>query len=240
MIELKLEALTDLYARDREIVALKRALAAAEQRPSRAAPDRAADGLNQGSAPAYRYLASLNLVDSERRLPVSNGAVLAAPQIKDLSEGRAKKVDYAVVARLNRAEFLVHPREDQLSLAWLGPFDDAPPDVMTMEVEARHPQGPLIDFHASLIPADANPEALIDDLIGPFSAGCWNSTGPGDGALRVSVHPRGPVVDSEGPWAIVFATRVDYRRSIDFGWAAFCNPMVYWLSRYGGLGRLIV
>lgn len=244
MPTLDLERLTDLHSRDREIVALKRALVALEQRQASAAA--AASGLEArsggliGAPRSYRHLASLNLPGTPRQLDVTDGELLAAPQLRDVAEEGAKKVGYLVVSRLNRGEFFVHPREDTLSLAWLGPFEDAPPDFMTLQVESRHAQGPIIDFHCSIVPADLDPHALRDDLVGPLSGGCWNSAGPGDGALDVEAHPRGPAQDSGAPWAIVLASRVDHRRSIDFGWATFSNLMVCWLSRYGGLARRIV
>lgn len=229
-----LDHLKNLHAKDRQIAELRRytlelnaRLLAVDPAAAEAAttPQRTAAG---GARPTARP--SVVLVDDVDEVAfdiVHDEDALVAADIRDHYLERLPPLKYAVVNRLNPGELFVHPRENHLSVATVGIYSGAMPELVQFSVQATHETGPRIQFHCSLIPALTPVDAVIERLTGIEGSRAWVSTSPAEGPKRVTVWPRMPDVAGEG-WQLVLATRVGLGHSINFGWATFSQGLALW------------
>lgn len=176
-------------------------------------------------------------VDEELELAVQ-GAMPAVP-LADIAPERARKVKYSVVNRLKSGQFFVHPREDVVSAAALGPFSGQPPILVLLDIQATHEKGPEIEFHVSVVPVGVDPADVVSRLDGLEGRHAWVAVRPDVGACRVTVWPRMAVAGDTG-WSLLLCTRVALGRSINYGWATFSSGLAVWTDQDGALARPLV
>jgi len=210
------DSLEQIYDRDVIISKLRRQVCSLEERLARS--ERAAGG----DAPEPAGLAPLLLAfDEAGQLETSSDTSRAEPVPAGFTM-LAEEDGAGAFEAISRVEdgFWVHPRPGRGTFGCIGPFEGAPPVLVTGSVQTEHPDSPPVSFTLDLIRTRSDDDTLLEAgrrrTKDPLS---WVSVDPMRRKVIVATFPADELRWSR--WAILVGTRAPDRAEAEFAWATF-------------------
>lgn len=227
------KASRELLQQDKIIVELRALLMSYEQRLASGLSTAPDSHLAAAAVPAPLFLIDETLVDL-RSSALEGSSELKAARILDCSKPDEPE-PFSFVHGVGTGVFRVHPRENLVSAAIVGPFSGPPPVGLMATARTAHPAAPAVRFHISVWTGELD-IAAVRRRAGTLAQGPrFLTVPPGHpGFLITPPRPslRSPQTSSSAepagpPWAILLATVADPPEAIGYAWAEFSDVVLF-------------
>jgi hypothetical protein len=231
------QAMRDALERDKSIVELRALLASYEERLSRTS-DRIPDShAARAHFPEPLFLLNDIAVDL-RSSDLDSSQVIEAPAIIDCFKPDQPE-PFSFVYKVTNGVFRVHPRQDKLTAAVIGPFTGPPPTGLVATAQTTHGAAPTVRFHLSTWLGEIDP-TMIEAKFGDGQVGRFLTIPPRhQGFLVATDCPQPPAAAPESPWGLLLATIADPPDEVSHAWAEFSDIVLIFSGDSGTEVRLL-
>lgn len=221
----------DALDRDKSIVELRALLASYEERLSRSSDAAPEDHAAHAHIPEPLFLLNDVAIDL-RSSTLDNCRVLDSPGIVDFFKPEEPE-PFGCVYKLASGVFRVHPRQNQQTVAVIGPFGGPAPSGLIATAQTTHGSAPPVRFHISTWPGE------VDASIGKKLAGLESrflTVPPRHRGFLIAtdgLQSTSPQAPSDAAWSVVLATIAEPPEDIDFAWADFSDVVLIFSTGSG-------
>lgn len=230
----------DALERDKNIVELRALLASYEERLSRGSGTAPEPHVARAHVPEPLFLINDLAVDL-RASALEACAIIEAPGIVDCFKPEEPE-PFSCVYRVTGGVFRVHPRQDKLSAAVIGPFSGPAPTGVVATAQTTHGGAPSVRFHVSTWLGDIDNSTIEANLGDAGQRGRFLTVPARHQGFLIATdcpQPDSSVGSADAGWGLVLATIADPAEEISFAWAEFSDIALIFSTDSGFEVRLL-
>jgi hypothetical protein len=224
-------AMRDALDRDKSIIELRALLTSYEERLSRSSDTTPNSHAAQAHAPEPLFLVNDLAIDL-RSSALDTCPVIEAPGIVDCFKPEESE-PFSCVYKVTSGVYRVHPRQNQQTVAVIGPFGGPAPSGLIATAQITHNSGPPVRFHISLWPGEVG--AGIGAKLGGLESRFLTVPPRHQGFLISTdgLQSGPPAASSDSAWSLVLATIADPPEEVGFAWAEFSDIVLIFTTDSG-------
>lgn len=221
----------DALDRDKSMVELRALLASYEERLSRSSDTTPESHASRAHLPEPVLLVNDIAIDL-RSSTLDTYQALEAPGLVDVFKPDAPE-PFSCVHKVTSGVFRVHPRQNQLTAAVVGPFEGPAPTGVIATARTSHGSAPPVRFHISIWPGEID-AGKLSGLKSRFL-----TVPPRHQGYLISTDAQQAGSAPDSVWSLVLATIADPPEEIGFAWAEFSDIVLMFSTQGGTEFRLL-